>query len=444
MAPHSGERRPPAWQDRSVLLRSSALAAGLALALVGCGAVMPGANVDVQAVASQDGPGVSDDSVKVVFVAVDLDAVQKLTGFKTAVGRRPGGARSRPSRTWVNANGGIGGPRAGRRLPALRRRQNDSPGRGGAALQPDHPGRQGVRRRPDRAVPDQRPSLLRPAPDARARRHPDRHTTSSTTTSCTPTCGRPATPSTTRSSTGIRRRAGRAGVLRGSATGSAWSPPTRGQPARASTTSSYPPWRSSASRPRPGLDRHAPTPATLFTGLTQAAIDLPQGKGIDRVMFLGGARMASLFASVSADARASRPATRSRASTTRRFFVNNPDHDPRGRHRRHGRPRASTPAQDVADVQCPSRRPSRDGRAWTSTPTAGIASTTPRERRASRCPTATPPGCSSSARDDLTATSTPPRWAQAVGTAGAEFMHRVRLRGARSARTATPPPAATA
>ena len=48
VAPHSGERRPPAWQDRSVLLRSSALAAGLALAVAGCGTLMPGGNTGAQ------------------------------------------------------------------------------------------------------------------------------------------------------------------------------------------------------------------------------------------------------------------------------------------------------------------------------------------------------------------------------------------------------------
>ena len=58
--------------------------------------------------ASQDGPGVSDESVKVVFIAVDLDAVQKLTGFETAsVGDQE--AQIQALEDWVNDNGGLGG-----------------------------------------------------------------------------------------------------------------------------------------------------------------------------------------------------------------------------------------------------------------------------------------------------------------------------------------------
>ena len=46
--------------------------------------------------------------MKVVFVAVDLDAVQKVTGFNTAsVGDQE--AQVQALEDWVNANGGIGG-----------------------------------------------------------------------------------------------------------------------------------------------------------------------------------------------------------------------------------------------------------------------------------------------------------------------------------------------
>ncbi len=96
------------WRDPSFALRSAALTAGLVLALVGCGSLMPGGNVSLQTAAEADGPGVTADSVKVVFVATDLDAVQKQTGFKTeSVGDQK--AQIKALESWVNENGGLGG-----------------------------------------------------------------------------------------------------------------------------------------------------------------------------------------------------------------------------------------------------------------------------------------------------------------------------------------------
>ncbi len=73
---------------------------------------MPGGNTTGSdgrpAVAAGNGPGVTEDSVKVVFVAVDLDAVQKMTGFQTA----PVGDQKKQIQAledWVNDNGGLGG-----------------------------------------------------------------------------------------------------------------------------------------------------------------------------------------------------------------------------------------------------------------------------------------------------------------------------------------------
>ncbi len=160
------------WRDRSVVLRLGAVAGCAALALAGCGTMMPGGNTTGEdlttAAAAGPGPGVTDDSVKVVFVAVDLDAVKKLTGFNTAsVGDQE--AQVQALEDWVNDNGGIDG----RKLDAVFRLYDAADrlaGRRGAAVQPDHPGRQGVRGRHDRSVPDQRPTLLRRAPDAGARR----------------------------------------------------------------------------------------------------------------------------------------------------------------------------------------------------------------------------------------------------------------------------------
>ena len=83
-------RRGGRDHDRSLLLRAAAVVAGAGLALAGCGTVMPGAVVGDRATGCGlrqhpgVGPGVTDDTVKVVFVGVDLKAHQKLTGFKTA------------------------------------------------------------------------------------------------------------------------------------------------------------------------------------------------------------------------------------------------------------------------------------------------------------------------------------------------------------------------
>jgi hypothetical protein len=71
------------------------------------------------------GPGVTDDSVTVVFVGVDLAKTSSLTGFYTA----PTGDGTRQVKaleTWVNSNGGI----AGRKLHAIFRpyeASDDSP-----------------------------------------------------------------------------------------------------------------------------------------------------------------------------------------------------------------------------------------------------------------------------------------------------------------------------
>ena len=99
-------------RDRSALLRVGAVGAALALALAGCGTLMPGGNTSAAdlgtAASAGPGPGVTDDSVKVVFVAVDLDAVKKMTKFNTAsVGDQK--AQIKALETWVNDHGGIGG-----------------------------------------------------------------------------------------------------------------------------------------------------------------------------------------------------------------------------------------------------------------------------------------------------------------------------------------------
>ncbi|GIF98752.1 hypothetical protein [Catellatospora citrea] len=112
--------------DRSTALRAAAAAVVAAVAFTGCSAVMPGALDQGQPVAlSGTGPGVTDSTVKVVFVGVDLGTTGSSLGFRTAAaGDLP--AQVKALEEHVNANGGI----AGRRLQAVFRSYeagNDSP-----------------------------------------------------------------------------------------------------------------------------------------------------------------------------------------------------------------------------------------------------------------------------------------------------------------------------
>jgi hypothetical protein len=112
---------------KSLVLRLIAAAAATAVAISGCDAVMPGA-LDRQttpATATGVGPGVTADTVKVVFVGVDLQRTSQLTGFRSVDAGDPQ-AQVKALETWVNANGGI----AGRRMQAVFRNyeaSNDSP-----------------------------------------------------------------------------------------------------------------------------------------------------------------------------------------------------------------------------------------------------------------------------------------------------------------------------
>lgn len=92
------------WKDRSVLVRSGVVTAGLALTMVSCGAVLGGEGAPIVG----DGPGVTRDSVKVVFIGTDLQAVEEYTGFTT---ESPGDleAQAMALEKWVNKNGGLGG-----------------------------------------------------------------------------------------------------------------------------------------------------------------------------------------------------------------------------------------------------------------------------------------------------------------------------------------------
>ncbi len=121
--PHRERRSPRA--DRSVLTRSLGVLAGAGLALAACGALLPPAQSGIGASDVGDGPGVTPSSVKMVFVGIDLAAISKLTGFVSAdVGDLE--AQVQALEDWVNANGGVGG----RELDAVFRlydAQTDSP-----------------------------------------------------------------------------------------------------------------------------------------------------------------------------------------------------------------------------------------------------------------------------------------------------------------------------
>lgn len=121
MAPRSKKKlNPSMWRDRSAVLRSTVVAGGLILSMVGCGALMPGGSNGSGTAPGQvaqvagDGPGVTDESVKVVFIGTDLVKVEALTGFTT----QPVGdlqAQAEALADWVNDNGGL----AGRRMEAV-------------------------------------------------------------------------------------------------------------------------------------------------------------------------------------------------------------------------------------------------------------------------------------------------------------------------------------
>jgi hypothetical protein len=109
-------------RDRSLVIRSLAVLVGFGLSLASCGMLLPGSGANLSGVGN--GPGVGD-SVKVVFVAVDLKAVARITGFNLADAGDPE-AQVQALEDWVNANGGVGG----RPLEAVYRRYdpaNDSP-----------------------------------------------------------------------------------------------------------------------------------------------------------------------------------------------------------------------------------------------------------------------------------------------------------------------------
>ncbi|MBW6434332.1 ABC transporter substrate-binding protein [Actinoplanes hulinensis] len=115
-------RRP---LDRPLLVRAGAVLVAAALAYTSCGTLMPGADSAGGASAAGTGPGVTDDTVKVVFIGTDLTKTASMTGFKNADVGKPA-EQVEALETYVNANGGV----AGRELEAVYREyeaSKDSP-----------------------------------------------------------------------------------------------------------------------------------------------------------------------------------------------------------------------------------------------------------------------------------------------------------------------------
>ncbi|MEV6342787.1 hypothetical protein [Actinoplanes sp. NPDC051851] len=110
--------------DWPLLIRVGAVLVAAILAYTSCGALMPGQNGGTIAVTGT-GPGVTADAVTVVFIGTDLTRTASMTGFKQPNVGKPA-EQVKALEAYVNANGGI----AGRKLEAVYREyeaSEDSP-----------------------------------------------------------------------------------------------------------------------------------------------------------------------------------------------------------------------------------------------------------------------------------------------------------------------------
>jgi ABC-type branched-subunit amino acid transport system substrate-binding protein len=314
-------------RDRSAQIRIGAVGVVAALVVAGAGTWLPGGNAAVDldvAAAGPDGPGVTSGSVKVDFIATDLDAVKKYTGFNTAaVGDQR--AQVQALQDWVNAHGGLGG----KKMEAVYRlydAQSDSPAaeeqmcnkitQDDKAFAVVMTGQYQTNARPcytERQTMVLDASLYAMSQDYFADASPYLWTASF-----------PEYDAFVRSYVKVLSQQAF----------------FRGQKAVGLVAADSPLNRSTIERLAvPLLQKAGVTPVvswvdttdtgTLFEGLTQAAVTF-RSKKIDRIMFLGGSRLASIFASVAAtqDGFAPRYAISSFDNPT--FFVNNPNTIPAG------------------------------------------------------------------------------------------------------------------
>jgi len=306
--------------------------AGLALALAGCGTMMPGGNTtggttgaDLGAAADgPDGPGVTGDSVKVVFVAVDLDAVKKTTGFNTAdVGDQK--AQVQALEDWVNDHGGL----AGRKLDAIFRlydASKDTPAaeeqlcnqitQDDKAFAVVMTGQYQTNARP--CYTDRQTLVLDASLYAMSQEYLDDQSPYLWTASF------PEYNGFVRSYIKVLKEQGFFDGEDSVGLVAADSPVNRGT----IENLAVPLLQDNDVEPDVAWIDTTDT-GTLFEGLTQAAVTF-RSKGIDRVMFLGGSRLAALFASAAAtqDGFAPRYAISSFDNPT--YFINNADKVPPG------------------------------------------------------------------------------------------------------------------
>ena len=314
-------------RDRSTQIRVGAVGVVAALMVGSTGTWLPGGNsaVDLKLAASgPDGPGVKGGVVKVDFIATDLDAVKNYTGFNTAeVGDQE--AQVRALATWVNANGGLGG----KKMEAIYRlydAQNDSPSaeeqlcnkitQDDKAFAVVMTGQYQTNARPCYSA---RQTLVIDASlYAMSQDYFNEHSPYLWTASF------PEYNSFVRSYVKVLVEQAffegekEVGLIVGE------SPLNR----KTVEKLAVPLLKEAGITPSVSLVDTTAT-GTLFEGLTQAAVTF-RSKKIDRIMFLGGSRLASVFASIAAtqDGFAPRYAVSSFDNPT--FFVSNPDTIPDG------------------------------------------------------------------------------------------------------------------
>lgn len=319
-------------RDRSALARVGAVGAGLALALAGCGTLMPGGNTtggtvgaDLAAAAEgPDGAGVTDDSVKVVFIAVDLDGVKKVTGFNTAsVGDQE--AQIQALEDWVNDHGGLDG----RTMEAVFRlydAQTDSPAseeqlcnqitQDDKAFAVVMTGQYQANARPCYA--DRHTLVLDASLYAMSQDYFDEYSPYLWTASF------PEYGSFVRAYVTALDDQGFFDGQQGVGLVAADSPLNR----TTIENLAVPLLEDAGVEPEIAWIDTTST-STLFEGLTQAAITF-RSKGIERVTFLGGSRLASMFASAAATQEGFAPRYAISSFDNPTYFINNAKSVPKG------------------------------------------------------------------------------------------------------------------
>jgi hypothetical protein len=294
--------------------------------------MMPGGNTSgggtgtdlATAAGGPDGPGVTDEAIKVVFVAVDLDAVKKTTGFKNAsVGDQE--AQVQALEDWVNDHGGL----AGRKLDAVFRlydASKDTPAaeeqlcnkitQDDKAFAVVMTGQYQTNARP--CYTDRQTLVLDASLYAMSQDYLDKYSPYLWTASF------PEYDGFVRSYVKVLQEQAFFDGEDSVGLVAADSPVNRGT----IENLAVPLLEDAEVEPEVAWIDTTDT-GTLFEGLTQAAVTF-RSQGIDRVMFLGGSRLAALFASAAAtqDGFAPRYAISSFDNPT--YFINNADKVPPG------------------------------------------------------------------------------------------------------------------